>query len=377
MADKKFPVHYANFVCHFGEAELLDYLDEIVVPAFTVGGIRTFKDGKYLLNSVEVLNLGTAKAHPELAICGRFIKDMVVRSEQRYDSKTETVVPDNKQMETAPSALFALLLASHKLIYLSETAHAPGLESFRSTVVSFLGRARIAYIDDVQKRSALGALTDEETARFSAITEADAPDGEEKVLEAASVEDDTPKKLTKKRLRELLPPVHLEILALSNDEELRAFVARFKTLQSATLRLVKPNSELNNDDFLAQVRGKADEAGSQTSSLVYKNPDGLNKTQIVAQFETAASEGNTEIKLDGKDAVGQTLRGSNNEFKVVSYLTSLPGGLLPTARAMFSLFKQQRASGLIKAPDHELNDRAKLRLTGLASQASNASDGGA
>ena len=47
MADKKFPVRYANFVCHFGESELLDYLDEIVVPAFTSGGVRTFKDGTY------------------------------------------------------------------------------------------------------------------------------------------------------------------------------------------------------------------------------------------------------------------------------------------------------------------------------------------
>lgn len=321
--------------------------------------------------------MGTAKAHPELAICGRFIKDMVVRSEQRYDPKTETVVPDNKMMETAPSALFALLLASHKLIYLSETAHAPGLESFRSTVVSFLGKARIAYIDDVQKRWALGTLTDEEAARFPAIAKADASDGEEEALEIASIEDGEPKKLTKKRLRELLPPVDLEILALSNDEELRAFVARFKTLQSATLRLVKPNSELDNDDFLANVREKADAVGSQTSSLVYKNPDGLNKKQIVEQFEAAASDGNTEIKLDGKDEVGQTLRGSNNEFKVVSYLTSLPRGLLLTARAMFSLFKQQRTSGLIKVPDHELSNRAKRRLTALANQASNASDGGA
>ena len=377
MAEKKFPVHYANFVCHFGEAELLDYLDEIVVPAFTGGGVRTFKDGTYRLNSVEVLDLGTAKVHPELAICGRFIKDMVVRSEQRYDARTDTVVPDNKMLETAPSALFALLLASHKLIYLSETAHAPGMESFRSTISSQLGKARIAYIDDVQIRSGLGALTDEEVARFSAITAADASDGEEEILEVAGIDDGAPKRLTKKRLRELLPPADLEILALSNDEELRAFVARFKTLQSATLRLIKPNSELDNDDFLAQVRGKADKAGSQTSSLVYRNPDGLNKTQIVVQFETAASEGNTEIKLDGKDAVGQTLRGSNNEFKLVSYLTSLPGGLRLTARAMFSVFRQQRASGLIKAPDHELNDRAKLRLTALASQFPNAGDGGA
>lgn len=375
MADKKFPVHYANFVCHFGEAELLDYLDEIVIPAFTGGGVRTFKDGTYRLNSVEILDLGTAKAHSDLALCGRFIKDMVVRSEQRYDAETDTVVPDRKQMETAPSALFALLLASHKLIYLSETAHAPGLESFRSTIASLLGKARVAYIDGIHMRSGLGVLTPEEKMRFSGVADADSFDGQTAALPSEDADEGTPTKLTKRRLRELVPPVDLEVLPLSNDEELRAFVARFKTLQSATLRLVKPNSELDNDDFLAQVRGKAEKAGSQTSTLVYRNPDGLNKAQIVAQFETAAAEGNTEIKLDGKDQVGQTLRGSNNEFKVVSYLTSLPADLRRTARAMFLLFKQQRGSGLIKAPDHELKDRAKLRLTLLANEVPDAGNG--
>ena len=168
MAEKKYPVHYANFVCHFGEAELLDYLDEIVVPAFLNRGVRTFKDGKYFFHSVQVFNLGNAKNQPELAICGRFVKDMVVRSEQRYDAATDTVLPDNQRMETAPSAIFALLLASHKLIYLLETASAPGLESFRSTVNSFLGKARLKYIEDVQKRAEIGTLTDEEAARFPA-----------------------------------------------------------------------------------------------------------------------------------------------------------------------------------------------------------------
>ena len=377
MPDRKFPVYYANFVCHFGEAELLDYLDEIIIPAFTGGGVRTFKDGTYRLNSVEVFDLATTNAEPELAICGRFIKDMVVHSEQRYDAVTDTVVPENRMMETAPSALFALLLASHKLIYLSETAHAPGMESFRSTVTSLLSKSRIAYINDLQMRFGSGGLTDEEKARFSAIAVVVEPDAEEGLVESRGIDVVEPKKLTKRRMLELLPMPKLEILALSNDEELRAFVSRFKILQSATLRLIKPNSELDNDDFLAQVRLKANKAGSETSTLVYRNPEGLDKTQIVTQFETAASEGNTEIKLDGKDSVGQSLRGSNDEFKVVSYLTSLPNGLLQTARAMFSAFKQQRASGLITAPEHELTGRAKLRLTALGNQISNASDGNA
>ena len=376
MGERKFPVHYANFVCHFGDAELLDYLDEIVVPAFLHGGVRTLKDGKYFFHSVQILNLGNVNNQPQMAICGRFVKDMVVRSEQRYDAVTDTVLPNNQKMETAPSAIFSLLLASHKLIYLLETANAPGLESFRSTVNSFLGTARINYIDDVQKRSEIGSLTAEEAIRFPAIGVEEMSEAGE-ALGDANLDDDQPKKLTKKKLRQLLPPVNLEIVALSNDESLRAFVDRFQTLQSATLRLVKPNSELDNDEFLATVRVKANAVRSETSSLTYKNPDGLVKAQVVKQFEAAASEGNTEIKLDGKDQTGQTLRGSNNEFKVVSYLLSKPDGLPATARSLLTLFKAQRNSGLIKAPDHELNNRSKNRLAALAQQATGASDGGA
>ncbi|WP_206060276.1 hypothetical protein, partial [Escherichia coli] len=92
-------------------------------------------------------------------------------------------------------------------------------------------------------------------------------------------------------LYELLPPADLEVVALSNNESLRNFVARFKTLQSATVRLVKPNAELDNDDFLAAVRAKADAVRSETSSLVYKNSDGLNKAHLVDQLEAAASQG--------------------------------------------------------------------------------------
>lgn len=88
MAEKKYPVHYANFICHFGNEELLDYLNEIVLPAFTSQAVRTFKDGRYFFNSVVILNLAAVGDVPEVAICGRFVKDMIVRSEQRWDNVT-------------------------------------------------------------------------------------------------------------------------------------------------------------------------------------------------------------------------------------------------------------------------------------------------
>ena len=125
---KRYPVHYANFVCHFGELELLDYLNEIVIPAFVLRrGERRFKDGRYFFDAVEIVNLSSDTSMQELAICGRFVKDMIVRSEQRWDTVAGTLVTEARKLETAPSAVFVLLLASHKLIYLLETTSAPGL----------------------------------------------------------------------------------------------------------------------------------------------------------------------------------------------------------------------------------------------------------
>jgi hypothetical protein len=358
MTEKKYPVHYANFICHFGNAELLDYLQEIVLPAFKSLGSRKFKDVKYFFHSVQVLDLGEVSGPPEMAICGTFVKDMVVRSEQRYDATTKSLVTDNQKMETAPSATFVLILASHKLIYLSETGKAPGLTSFRSTVYNFLGAARLRYIKDVYDRTKTDSLSVEELKRFTKI-------GEKGELTG----------LNKTALSLAIPQAELEIVALSSDESLRAFVQRFKTLQSATLRLVKPNSELDSDEFFAALRDKGNDVGSATSTLTYRNSEGLIKPAVVAQLEAAALEGNTEITLDGVDLTGQKLRGSNDEFKVVSYLESKVSMLPQKARAMLRLFKVQLSTGLISLPQNQLSALGKRRLDLLADQVAKAGDG--
>ena len=355
MTEKRYPVHYANFVCHFGEQELLDYLNEIVVPAFTsAAAVRTFKDGRYFFNSVEIVNVANTAGHTELAICGRFVKDMIVRSEQRWDSERGTLVADARKLETAPSAVFVLLLASHKLIYLLETANAPGIESFRTTVASFLSAARRDFIDSIVRRSKEGNLTANEQQRY-----------------VESEEDGQARRVTKIRLHELIGPVSLEILALSNEESLRTFLERFKKLQVATLRLIKPNSELDNDDFIDSIRAKSDAVGSKNSTLMYRNSEGLVREKVAEQLEVAVAEANTEIKLEGVDATGRSLRGSNDEFKIVSYLDTKPADIGSLARRMFLLFRSLKQDGLIKTADPVPSDNAQAKLAVLAAGINN------
>lgn len=355
MTEKRYPVHYANFVCHFGEQELLDYLTEIVLPAFTSPkSVRSFKDGRYFFDEVELVNLASESNPPELAICGRFVKDMIVRSEQRWDSESGTLVAEARKLETAPSAVFVLLLASHKLIYLLETTSAPGMVSFRSTAANFLSAARRDYIEDIANRAKEGNLTVSELAKY---VEHD--------------EDGVAMRVTKTRLHQLVGATELEIVPLSNEETLRSFLQLFQKLQVASVRLVKPNSELDNDDFIEGFREKSDAVGSKNSTLVYRNSDGLIRDKVAEQLEIAAADANTEIKLEGVDATGRVLRGSNDEFKIVSYLDKKPTEMPTLARRMFHLFRSLVKDGLIKTANADPSEQAKATLVTLAAKVRN------
>ncbi len=355
MARGTHPVHFANFICHFGDAELLDYLDGIVLPSFLGSYRRVFKDTKYFFHEVEAFDVSEDSAEFEPAICGRFVKDMIVRSEQRFDSSTGELERSVDRMETAPSAIFALLLRSHKLLYLHETSAAPGLESFRSTAESFLRQGRIAYIDRI----------------YAAIRSSEAPDQRTAVelsrlvpREEGSVAHPPEEAATKAKLRELIGSPNLEVVPLANEDSLRDFVNRFKILQTATVRLLRRNSELDNDDFFESVRLKGGKAGAETSTIVYKNTDGLAKEGVVTQLESALT-GNAEVKLEGKDELGQQLRGSNDEFKVVAQMEGRPTSIRNAAVRMLRMFRQQQKAGLVQTGDapSDVNKEEGIRLS--------------
>lgn len=184
-------------------------------------------------------------------------------------------------------------------------------------------------------------------------------------------EDGEPKRVTISRLSELVGVTELEIVPLANEETLRNFLKRFQKLQVATVRLVKPNSELDNDDFIEGFRNKSDAVGSKNSSLSYRNPEGLIREKVAEQLEIAAADANTEIKIAGIDDTGRSLRGSNDEFKIVSYLEKKPPAIPTLARRMFNMFSNLRKDGLIKTADAHLSSQATATLATLAVRVAN------
>lgn len=113
----------ANFVCRFGDQHvLLDMADTVVIPAFVMGGHRMYAESRYIIQETTLENFGTENS-PALVLVGRFINDTTMKRQQVL--RAGKIVKSPATLESAPSAAFALVLDTHKLLYLPETPHAP------------------------------------------------------------------------------------------------------------------------------------------------------------------------------------------------------------------------------------------------------------
>ena len=130
---------FANFILRFGINEvLLDYVEEIVLPAFlNEDHIRRRGETELRFYNTQLRQLGTHEGVPVLGISGHFVKDTKLRRQQIF-REGEGLVPLPAEIESAPSSFFVLILNNHRLLYFAETAGAPPLSSFGATVEHFL-----------------------------------------------------------------------------------------------------------------------------------------------------------------------------------------------------------------------------------------------
>ena len=321
-------VEFANFICHFGNDVLLDYLNEIVLPAFLNGSrTRTYGNSKYLLLDVKLVNL---KSNLELsaqtpALVGRFVMDTELQRDQILrDGK---IIQDTQKLKSAPSSLFVLLLDNHKLIYSRQVSGAPGLPAFRTTVELILKRRWNEYINE---------LLDQNKA-------------------ARELDTKTPK-ITKRSLIDSIQAPDLEIVPLAGSQNLTKFVNQFKILKEINIKVVRPNAELNNDGLFNTVEEARSQVNADTTSLIHRNSEGLNKTQSIIQI-APAMQGNALVTLRGTGSTDAKLVGTNEEMSVKEPI-DVPSSVSKGSLAMFNTFNKlinQKVLQIGKAINSEKN----------------------
>jgi len=314
-------VSFANLICHFGEnLVLLDLAREVVLPAFLDGTLRR----RYGHTSYFFLNMAVARTAEEVNgvplvyAYGRLVKDTVLVREQIY-SLDLGLVPAVEEMASAPSSFFTLILNNHKLMYLPETADAPSLAVFQSTLQKFLS---------IKHREYINALFEMQRGR------------------------EDPK--TKKQLYLEVPHPHVEVLPLASQASIDDFLAAFAKITHLEFRILEPNDEFPMEDTFLQVLDMKRALNATSTKLTHDSPAGLDSDAAIEQIHAASATGNQKVNLAGTSIEGVKLRGNNDDFKLTIESEGLPEGDPERAAELVRLYGEQAERGIIRqdaAPD--------------------------
>lgn len=312
-------LEFANFICKFGDKEnLLDYLEQIVLPAFLDSSlVRTYGDDKYFLSETRLVKL-QSKPFPVVAIVGQLIKDTMLESTQVYDYGEKGLKANNAAIPYSPSSMFVLTLHNHKLVYLEESKSAPSVSTFKSTLIKFLVTKRNEFIRSLYNQGMVGA---------------------------------NGKRLSLRALREIHPLPNLEVVPLASKYSLSAFVESFSKLTSVKVQLHEPNDESYLAPLLTLMRNQRKSMKAVKTTLEQQNSSGLDKSATVEQLAPFSTDGNASVMLNGKDMLGNKQRGDQDEFKLRIPVSNLPEEIEEKARMMNQSFLEHVDGLLQTAPD--------------------------
>ncbi|QXE88119.1 hypothetical protein KP003_06895 [Geomonas nitrogeniifigens] len=333
---RKLNIEFGNFVCKFGKKNLLDYAEAVIIPAFKSKAERKYGTTRYFFHEVGVFTVDDNST--ELCIAGRIVKQTKLTREQIYD-ENNGIVKDVQAIETAPSALFALILNNHKLLYVHETAFAPDFVAFKATAAKVISVRHKQFIEEEYQRRLAAPKSGE--------------------------------RITKARITFENPYPSIDLIPLSSKATLEDFIGQYRKLKSVEAKLIGTNSEIDLNGLFAGIRGTMDDIGSKSTIIRHQNSDGLNAQSALEQLNAAAGQGNTYINLNGEDLNGDNLKGDNNNFKLRVPITDISKKIRAAAKEMYDTFIGVKDSGLlvITEQDDESNRKVQaLIVKGVADE---------
>lgn len=300
---------FANLICHFGKHKVLkDYLDTIFLPAFFDDSlVRTYNSTDYFILEPKALSLPTSDGGSVDAICGKFVKDTVLTRTQIY-KEDKGLIPDEREMDSALSAFFVLIIDNHKLLYLTETPSAPPLESFKTTILSFLKKRHRKFID----------------TEFKKLKEEGSP-------------------AKKNQLYREHPTPTLELVALNSRESIDQYIRELSKVEKLELRLVDTNNEIDGQELWREIRRKREALGAHSTKVVHeqKEGSGLDKEAVIQEIHDATATGNQKLNLVGLDTHGNKVRGTNQNMHFNIPVPDAPKSPDAKAKKLYELFNEQ------------------------------------
>ena len=309
-------LEFGNFTLLFGEKKVMsDYILDIVMPAFEeMKYTRSLKYGDYFFIDTELIVLDESdENNPILGVMGRIVKNTLIKRDQIFIGGG--LLDNKKELESAPSSSFLLILNNHRLIFSKEVTGGPTISNFTNTCQNFFFLCHTEYINeqyDYRKTE----------------------------------------KITKKELKIETPEPLLRITSLSSSQDLKDFVLRFEHINDISIKLLTTNNEeINNDNFWKSLDKSRKEMNSENAKVQYSNSkNGLKPDNVYKEVSTASELGNSEIMMNGKDLYGDKIRGNNDDFKLTVDIQSPTKEIKEIVKIKYKEFLELVSNCIISTP---------------------------
>lgn len=308
---------FANFVLRFGpEQVLLDYAEEIVLPAFlNRGHIRKHGDTEFRFYNTKLRQLGIYEGEPILGVTGHFVKDTKLRRQQIF-REDQGLVANERSMESAPSSFFILILNNHRLLYFAETAGAPDLNTFGATSEAFL---RIEWARYLRQR-----VQHENVTRR----------GVERV--------------TVRHMSKRVPTPVVAVVRVAGEDAITESISRFGKVTQLRLKLVEPNDETDASEAVAAIEQSLRPLEPSRLEVLVSGPKGLNKEEVERAVGEVTQGQNTYVVVDGEDEAGLRMQADNDEFALSVPIADPPADDDGLTDTIFDEYQALTAEGKVK-----------------------------
>lgn len=132
-------IQYANFNITFGDDSMpmLEFFDEILMPAFTSVGLKRGKDtdrSRFGFDEVIVKEIDGL-----FVLCGNIVKETTLERLTTF-SQDKGLESSPAQMDTAPYSRFMIFLENHRMLLIRNEPDSPDIRSFQATVRDILAQ---------------------------------------------------------------------------------------------------------------------------------------------------------------------------------------------------------------------------------------------
>lgn len=301
MKLSKLPIEIGNFVCLYGEKELLDHFEDRVWEVFRNNYKISWNKGEdnaYIFHGFELKQI-----EGDYYLCGKIVRQMTLKSSQKYDEEKQVLKPRLTKMDDSPSTFFLLRLFDHKLIILKETTRAPGIEKLEKVIMKGLLEHR-------------GKVKKKELAKFK--------------------RNRKKKRLTKElrlefneKFEKSYPKPHFRITPIASYDLVKKAFLRAKMLKSLNVTLFHTNQEdpKFRTSFLKQLsQSKKNIGHGKTTTVKGSISDaefGLNVSAVKEVAEdVVTSQGNASFTAIGEDGDGARVTIKDNEVSIKDSIPS-------------------------------------------------------